>query len=260
MGFKSVSLGAFIIVAILLLVGLPFYSGTFVGGYDINTHQYEHEIVAGPTDNATETVNLSQSIESEATRYRYEDLSPVARELFDRTRTADSLTYTPNVCESYVLVCDSYYEADLPSEFTYGYGFDSVDSRNADVYTVIENNGDEYLLRTGTSQTMPSYIHLGMLSLLLRGLMLVQAVILSITALTLYDRSGIGNSRLFVLFGAGALFAAWGVLTPYLEIFVGISSVTSIRFALPVGVLVCLIGPYLWLYAWWSSLRERNVL
>lgn len=257
MDFKSISLGAFMIVVILLLVGLPFYSGTFLGGYDMHTHQYEHEIVAGPTVNTAEEVNLSQSTESEATRYQYEELSPAAKDLFDQTRAADSSTYTPKVCESYVLVCNSYYEADLPSEFTYGYGFDSED---AEVYTVIEDGSDEYLLRTGTSHTMPSYMGLGMVSLLLRGLMIIQAVTLTITAGIFYHRSTVRNRGTFAAFGAGALFVAWGVLTPYIEIFVGISHVTSMNFALPVGGLVCLIGPYLWLFEWWSSLRERNVL
>ena len=236
MKVDNVGLVILAVVVAVLLIFLPFYAGTFAPGHVLAQYHYDHEIEAGPTDNVTGGVELGSGVEldkrldegtdiEDLRYYEYEKLSPTARVLFDRTLNTESGKYTPVVCENYVLVCDGYYEQDLPAEFTYGEG-----AQDELRYSVIESNGDEYLLRTGISLG-GAWATIGEFWLMyfLRGLMILHGVaIIAATAVRLSDRwtvttDGLGYSALV---GTGALFAVLSFLTPYLQMYGGIKLIT----------------------------------
>ncbi len=204
------------VVVALLLGALVFYSGVLAPGYILSDSvNYEHEIEAGPGDNVASEIEFEHPDDLEHITYRYEELSPIAQELFDRTRTAESATYTPKLCTDHVLVCDTYYHKNLPSEFTYGKSLD-----NASLYTVIVYDGDEYLLRTGVDWTATEWNPLyGIVWMLFRGLLLFHAGALVTTTLMRLDPADSTNTQLYaILIGGGTLAAGVGFLTPYIEI------------------------------------------
>ncbi|WP_281193346.1 hypothetical protein [Halorubrum sp. F4] len=236
---------AFAVVVALLLVGLPFYAGTFSPGYSPNSYNYEHEIEAGPADDVTGGLELGDDTDLEDITYEYEEMSPTARELFDRTLRADSSEYVPDVCENYVLVCDGYYKQDLPSEFIYGPGM-SDEFR----YSVVEYDGNGYLLRTGVEEGSGPNFLLGFVVFFVRGLMLLHGgAIAAATAVRLSDRwTGLGSRGYTALVGGGALLVALGVLTPYLEMYVGISPVTIVVASGTATVIGYVYGSVVWLF------------
>lgn len=227
MDVKNTRLVAFAVLVALLLVALPFYPGTFSPGHDPNSYNYKHQIEEGPTenvtgeaDNVTGNLDLGEETDVEQITYEYEELSPIAQVLFERTLNAESLTHTPAVCEEYVLICDGYYEHDLPSEFRYGVG-----GEDELRYSIIEFNGSQYLLRTGVlSSGAWENLHIAILVVLFRALMLLLGgAIITTTVIRLSNRwTGVNGGRYSALVGAGATFAVLGFLTPYLEIYGGI--------------------------------------
>lgn len=192
------------------------YLGTLALGYDGDTWEYGHEIEEGPSANITPEGEFEPATDAEYPSYRYEELSPTAQEFFDRTRTADSATYTPNICEDYVLVCNGYYEEELPAEFTYGQSLD-----NASLYTAIEYDDSTYLLRTGTSDEplAPNFL-LGFNILIFRGLLLLHSgTIATITLVRLSGRWTSANDDIYtILIGVGVVFATAGFLLPYVQL------------------------------------------
>lgn len=238
---------AFAVVVALLLVGLPFYPGTFSPGYDTNSHIYEHAIEAGPADGVADELELEAGTEPEDITYEYEALSPAARALFDRTLSADPTPYVPAVCHNYVLVCDGYFEEELPSEFVYGAG-----PQDEFRYSVIEYDGDRYLLRTGSIgyHNSPNFLY-GFVWLFLRGAMLVHAALLAgATLVRLSERWAGADGRGYVaLVAGGALLAAVGFLTPYLEI-LGVAGAGTIVAGTGVTVILGYLGgAFRWLLA-----------
>lgn len=215
-GWDDVGLVAVAVVVFLLLGGLAFYPGTLALGYEDDFWEYYHEIEGGPGDNTTAGGEFESATNPEYPSYRYEELSPTAQEFFDRTRTADSATYTPNICTDYMLVCSGYYEEELPTEFTYGQSLD-----NASLYTIIEYNGDSYLLQTGTSSepNNPNFQY-GFNFLLFRGLLLLHAgTIAAITLVRLSGRwSGADDDVYTILIGGGVVSATAGFLLPYVQL------------------------------------------
>lgn len=227
------------VVVFLLLGGLAFYPGTLALGYDDDFWEYEHEIEAGPGDNVTSEVAFETGTDTEEITYRYEELSPIAQEFFDQTRTADSATYTPNICTDYVLVCNGYYEEELPTEFTYGQSLD-----NASLYTIIEYDGDSYLLRTGTAYepNNPNFLY-GFNMLFFRGFLLLHAgAIVTATLVRLSGRWKSVDDETYVdLVGGGVVSATVGFLLPYVELsglVSGEASMTLLATAVTLGYAV----------------------
>ena len=247
MNVDDAGLAAFAVVVALLLVGLPFYAGTFSPGYVTNPDDYEHAIEAGPADDVSGGLELDQGTAVEDVTYEYAELSPTAQTLFDRARRAEPSPYVPVVCENYVLVCDGYRRGELPSEFTYGPG-----PQDEFRYSVIEEGDDRYLLRTGVTESAPSPNFLaGAVWILLRGAMLFHGVAIgAATAARLSDhRMGVSDRTYAALVGLGALFAAVGFLVPYLEMYVGVGSRTLLYAS---GLAVLLGGasrPVAWLFS-----------
>lgn len=221
MDVEKPRLVSFAVLVALLLVALPFYPGTFSPGHDPNSYKYKHQIEEGPTENVTGNLDLGGETDVEHITYEYEELSPIAQVLFERTLNAESLTHTPVVCEEYVLVCDSYYKHDLPSEFKYGAAWEEDEL----YYSIIEFNGSQYLLQTGVlSPGAGENFLIAILAFFFRALtLLLGGAIITATVIRLSDRWTDGDgSRYSALVGAGAIFAALGFLTPYLEMYSGI--------------------------------------
>lgn len=224
------------VVVFLLLGGLAFYPGTLAPGYDGDTWKYHHETEEGPGVNSSTEGEFESTTDPEYPSYRYEELSPTARKFFDRARTADSATYTPNICEDHMLVCNGYYEEELPTEFTYGLSLD-----NASLYTAIEYNGATYLLRTGSAYEFnnPNFL-LGFNILLFRGLLLLHSgTIATITLVRLSGRLTRANDDIYtILLGGGVVSAMTGFLLPYVQLsglFRGEASMTFLGTAVALG-------------------------
>lgn len=243
--WSNIGLIAAAVVVALLLVSLAFYIGALAPGYDSNVENHEHNIEAGPSENVTSEVEFGPGTDLGKITYRYEELSPTAQELFDRTLAAGSATYTPDICTAYVLVCDGYYQEELPSEFTYGAGLD-----NPALYTVIEYGGDQYLLRTGVDYTA-NYANFAYayVSLCFRGLLLFHAgAILTITLMRLRQRTSTNTQLYTILIGGGALAAALGFLIPYLEMAV-VSDRTGVFHLATVVTLGYAANAFVWVIA-----------
>jgi hypothetical protein len=189
------------IATAVLLVALLFHPATFAAPYaGEHTSQYSHELVSeweGDGDLAV---------------YEYDELSPVARELFDRTREADG-SYSPDVCAEFMLVCDGYYEDELPDEFTYGAYLSPPES-----HVIVEEGDERYVLKTGQGSVQAIYFDTG-------GI--VSFVTLIPTALFLVFAVGanriIGTAAADRVLGAsvagGATLGALSMLAPYLEMY-----------------------------------------
>ena len=135
------------IVVALALVGLIFsypgaisspYSDTGLDGY------YDNQVVEQASD-----VNSIEhpTVTDETSVYQYNELSPAAKEVFDNARSAEDETFTIDICHDWALTCDEYYESEVPGEFQYGAVGHNVDE--SELYTVIENEGEAYVLQTG---------------------------------------------------------------------------------------------------------------
>lgn len=225
---RRVRLAGFVVAALLLV--LAAYPGTFGAPYVTASDgpQYAHTIVpAGSPLYDEYTSGYDHEV------YQYEELSPVARELFDRTRAAEpreqyngERRYIPEVCRDFMLVCDTYYEDDLPEEFTYGTELDYEEA-----FVFVEDGSDRYLLQTGwTGQgglfAFPVRVVLSWLTLVpLAGFIGLLATKSADTGL------------LTGAVGGGILVAVGSLLSPYVEM-MGVAS------GLAIG-LVCLVVVWL---------------
>ena len=234
------------VIVALLLGALAFYPGVLAPGYNTNVEDYEQSIEAGPSENVTSEVELEAGTNLEQITYRYEELSPSAQELFDRTRTADSATYTPDICLEHVLVCNGYHQEDLPPEFTYGAGLD-----DASLYTVIEYGGDQYLLRTGVEYTAnTANLLYGLLWLFFRGLLLFHAAIIVTTTLLRLSQRINTNAQLYaILIAGGALTGTVGFLIPYIEMAGLVSGRGNVFRLVTIVTLGYAVAVFAWLIA-----------
>jgi len=131
----------------LALVGLIFsypgaisspYTDTGLDGY------YDNQIVEQASD--VESIE-HPTVTDETSVYQYRELSPVAKDVFDKTRSDEDNIFTIVICHDWAVVCDEYYESEVPDEFQYGAVGHNVDE--SELYTVIEDEGEAYVLQTG---------------------------------------------------------------------------------------------------------------
>lgn len=142
------TVGGLVRIALALaLTGLIFsypgaisspYSDTGLDGY------YDNEIVEQASD--VESIE-HPTVTDETSVYQYSELSPVAKEVFDKTRSDADNAFTIVICHEWTLSCDEYYESEIPDEFQYGAVGHNVDE--SELYTVIEYEREAYVLQTG---------------------------------------------------------------------------------------------------------------
>lgn len=193
----------------LLLVVLALYPGTLASP-SLSPHesvQYSHAVEPESSERYAEWTE-----EVDLDTYAYEDLSPPARELFDRTRAAEpsqygwKYTYTPRVCRDAVLVCDGFFRHELPAEFTYG-----EELTPQEALVIVEDGDDRYLLKTGQfghgDRFGPPVRQVGVWLTVFPLALFVGVVAVSAAS----DRVLVGTV------GWGVLVATLAVLAPYLE-------------------------------------------
>lgn len=200
------------IVIALLLVGLIFYPGAFASPYVTaqDGPQYAHTII--PESSPTYEGYTS---EYDPEVYHYDALSPVAQDLFDRTRAADprpqyndERRYIPAVCRGFMLVCDTYHHDELPDEFTYG-----TELSPEETLQFVETDDERYLLQTGWDShgTLFAFPFRFVIALLT---MLPLAVAVAGTAVRSEDSRIVASAA-----GGGAAVIVLGLLAPYLEMY-----------------------------------------
>lgn len=133
-------------VAFALIGLIFFYPGTISSPYSdtgLNGY-YDNRIVEQAND--IESIEHT-AVTDETSVYQYNELSPVAKDVFDKTRSAADDSFTIVLCHRWTLTCDEYYESDVPDEFQYGaVGHDADES---ELYTLVEDDGEAYVLQTG---------------------------------------------------------------------------------------------------------------
>jgi len=188
------------IVIAVLLIALAFYPGTLTTPYVQETPQQY-----------TNTLVPEWDVDNDPTVYQYDELSPVAQEIFDRTRNVkasseDTPGYTLDVCRDFMLICDGYHEDELPDEFTY--------SLSNEAHVIVEDGNESYVLRTGTSLhgnyffITPSGID-ALLSFLILFSVAVATVVVVVKSQNEYLLKGTVSG--------GAVIGALAFLAPYLE-------------------------------------------
>lgn len=216
----------------VILLWLAFYPGTLATPYVTGEEspRYAHAIV--PESSALSDENLD---EYDLPVYQYDELSPIAQELFDRTRAAPDHRYTPDVCREFMLVCDTYAPADLPKEFTYGTGLHTEESL---VY--IETDGTRYLFETGWTGHVALFAFPFRLFIAWLTMLPLAGGVALVTATARNDRVLTGTVA------GAALVASLAVLAPYVQM-VGLVSAWTIRALLLAGVWASLLaaGGYL---------------
>lgn len=164
------------------LVGLVFsYSGALASPYHDTglDGYYDNRIVEEAGD--IESIERSD-VTGQTPVYQYDELSPVAREVFDKTRSAGGAAYTIPICNEWALTCDEYYESDVPDEFQYGAVGHNVDE--SELYTVVEYDGTAYVLQTGALghgdgwdlSGLPLFLGSSLMVLLVSGVLVHNAV------------------------------------------------------------------------------------
>lgn len=221
------------IVIAILLVGLIFYPGALASPYITaqDGPQYAHTIIPESSPMYEEYTS-----EYELETYRYDELSPVARELFDRTRAADprpqyndERRYIPDVCRDFVLVCDAYSQNELPGEFTYG-----TELSTEATLQFIEAD-ERYLFQTGYTShaTLFAFPFRFFMAVLV---MLPLAIGVAVTAVKSE------NARILAgTVGGGVVVAVLSLLAPYLEMY-GIVSARLIGVLVLAGVWLVLLA------------------
>ena len=186
-----------------LLVALAFYPGTLASPYVTERDSPRHAHAIVPESSAIYDENIGEHVEK---RYRYDELSPTAQTFVDRTKTAENHQYTPVVCRDFTLVCDRYSLDELPEEFTYGTELPREES-----LAFIEDGDDRHLFQTGyTSHATLFAVPLRLFTAWLTMIPLA-ALVAVVTVASESDRAIAGAV------GGGALVAALGFLTPYVE-------------------------------------------
>lgn len=202
------------LVLAALLLALALYPGSFAAPYVADGPAYDHTIVP---ESSPLYDDYTEGYDHEV--YQYAALSPVAQELFDRTRTAEpreqyngERQYRPDVCRAFLLVCDSYAEDELPAEFTYG-----TELSHEEAFVFVEDGDERYLLRTGTTDHLflapfPTGFVLSWLTLL------PLAAIVAIAAFRVEDERVLGGmivgGTLVGAIGFGAPYVAFARLAP----------------------------------------------
>ncbi|MFC5133659.1 MULTISPECIES: hypothetical protein [Haloferacaceae] len=133
-------------LAVSLISLVFFYPGAISSPYSDTglTGYYSNQIVE--RGDSVESIDHAE-VTDETSVYRYDELSPVAKEVFDETRSAEGDPFTITICHDWAVVCDEYYASDVPGEFEYGAVGHNVDEN--ELYTIIEDDGEAYLLQTG---------------------------------------------------------------------------------------------------------------
>ena len=166
----------------LALIGLVFsYSGALVSPYHdtgLNGY-YDNQIVEQASD--IESIEHS-TVTGQTPIYQYSELSPVGKEVFDKTRFDEDNTFTIIICNDWALTCDEYYESEVPDEFQYGAVGHNVDE--SELYTVIEYEGEAYVLQTGALghgdgwdlSGLPLFLSSSLMMLLVSGVLIHNAI------------------------------------------------------------------------------------
>ncbi|OYR53429.1 hypothetical protein [Halorubrum halodurans] len=133
-------------LAVSLISLVFFYPGAISSPYSDTglTGYYSNQIVE--RGESVESIDHAE-VTDETNVYRYDELSPVAREVFDETRSAEDDSFTITICHDWTVVCDEYYASEVPEAFEYGAVGHNVDEN--ELYTIIEDDGEAYLLQTG---------------------------------------------------------------------------------------------------------------
>ena len=146
--------------------------------------------------------------------YQYNELSPVAKEVFDKTRSAVGDSFTIVLCHEWTLTCDKYYESEIPDEFQYGIVGHNVDK--SELYTVVEDEGEAYVLQTGALgpiagwdlSGLPLVISSSLMVLLVSGVLVHNAI---------KPPEQIGNGFAVWDIGAALLVGTFALAVPYLH-------------------------------------------
>lgn len=226
----------------LALIGLIFsypgaisspYSDTGLDGY------YDNQIV----ERANDIESIEDSVITDETSvYQYNELSPVAKDVFDKTRSAAYDSFTIVLCHEWTLTCDEYYESDVPDEFQYGAVGHNVDE--SELYTVVKDEGEAYVLQTGALghadgwdlSGLPLVISSSLMMLLVSGV-LVHNIIRP------PKQSGNGFATWDI--GAAFLIGTFALAVPYLHMWDILSVYWSRRLitgGVALGVLVYYLG------------------
>jgi len=225
---RQLKVAGFVVAALLL--ALAAYPGSFGDPYVTasDSPKYAHTIVPESSPLYEEyTAGYDHEV------YQYAELSPVARELFDRTRAAEpreqyngNRRYIPAVCRGFMLVCDTYHEDDLPEEFTYGTELDYDEA-----FVFIDDGSDRYLLRTGWTG------HGGLFAFPIRSVLSWLTLLPLAGFIGLLAARAADTSLLTGAVGGGAVVAVASLLSPYVEMTGAVSG-------LAIGV-VCLLAVWL---------------
>lgn len=135
-----------VVLAVALISLIFYYPGAISSPYnDRYLHGYHDNKIVEQANNV-ESIEHPQ-VTDETSLFQYSDLSPEAKEVFDKTRADEANSYTIVICHDWTLTCDEYYESEVPDEFQYGAVGDGPDE--SELYTVIEYDGEAYVLQTG---------------------------------------------------------------------------------------------------------------
>jgi len=166
----------------LALIGLVFsYSGALASPYHDTglDGYYDNQIV----EQASSVESIEHStVTSQTPVYQYSELSPVAKEVFDKTRSDEDNAFTITICNDWTLTCDEYYESEVPDEFQYGAVGHNVGE--SELYSVIKYDGNTYVLQTGALghgdgwdlSGLPLFLSSSLMLLLVSGILIHNAV------------------------------------------------------------------------------------
>ncbi len=226
----------------LALIGLVLsYPGTLASPYHDTglDGYYDNQIV----DQASDVESIDHSaVTGQTPVYRYSELSPVARDVFDETRSDADNAFTIPICNEWMRTCDAYYESDVPDEFQYGAVGHNVGE--AELYSVIEHDGEAYVLQTGALGHGDGWDLSGVPLFLSSSLMLlVVSGTLVHNAISPPDRSGTGFRSWDVVIGCSV--GVFALAVPYLhmwDVFPVRFSRLLITVAVGFGTLVYYLG------------------
>jgi len=135
-----------VVLAVVLISLIAYYPGAMASPYEDPGFEgyYDNRIVEQASD--VESIK-HERVTGETPVYQYTELSPVAQEVFDKTRAAETNSFTIRICKDWVLTCDAYHESEIPEEFQYGAVGHNVD--RSELYRVVEYEDEAYVLQTG---------------------------------------------------------------------------------------------------------------
>jgi len=230
------------VVVALALIGLIIsYPGALVSPYQDTglDGYYDNQIVEQASD--VESIEHS-TVTDQTPVYQYSELSPVGKEVFDKTKSDEENTFTINLCKDWVLTCDAYYESDIPDDFQYGAVGHNVDE--SELYAVIEYEGEAYVLQTGALWHADGWAVMRGLHILASSLMvLVVSGVLIHNAIRPPERSNNGFGFWDVVIAS--LIGIFAFAVPYLhmwDVFPANFSRSLLIVAVALGVPVYYLG------------------